>query len=302
FINGIYCGYVLVVGQAYAIELADASIRGNLAVIPTLAMSLGFVICTIFGLFLNWYGTALVAIGMAFLSTFVLYFVPESPTSLVLARKSKEASEILRRLRGPDANLNEELTCIRSMNEAISKVRFNMLLKPPLAKSVIVILMLFIIQGLSGLSVFLVNATRIFKDAGSSLDEKLSTLLLFVVQFLAGVVACTVMKRLGRKTFLIISLVVNACTLLMMGLYYYLQTTTVLQTYQPVYETSTHYENTKFLNKTLLVEFDRIGFLHDFSWVPMACMIGFLVSSTFGLRPAPYMLCMEYFPTAIRAK
>lgn len=38
------------------------------------------------------------------------------------------------------------------------------------------------------------------------------------------------------------------------------------------------------------------------TWVPLACLLTFMLAAAVGIMSVPYILATEYFPTAVRAQ
>ncbi|ROT70045.1 putative sugar transporter protein 5 [Penaeus vannamei] len=72
---------------------------------------------------------------------------------------------------------------------------------------------------LAGYFVFTVNASRFFKEAGSSVDEDLAAIIVMVVQFLVKIIASLLMDRIGRRMSLFVSFAMMVPFLIVMSVY-----------------------------------------------------------------------------------
>lgn len=70
--------------------------------------------------------------------------------------------------------------------------------------------------------VFITQYTvQIFKDAGSTIDENLCTIIVGIVNFIAVFIATVLIDRLGRKILLYISGVTMIITLFVLGTFFF---------------------------------------------------------------------------------
>nr|XP_027215100.1 facilitated trehalose transporter Tret1-2 homolog [Penaeus vannamei] len=222
FLSGVFSGMMSVTGNVYAVELPDTNVRGFLAMIPNVMVSVGLLASVSLGLCLRWFEIPAVAIGVFAACCASVSFVPESPTFLAVSGRESEARRVLRRLRGPSADVEEEMEVLRAYNQdKTGQPIYKLLLQRDVLRALLVIQGLFLIQNFCGFSAFMINTTRIFQDAGSSLDEELSSILVFLVQMAGNVVASLLLDRAGRRAPLVVSLSVMAVCLYVMGSYVY---------------------------------------------------------------------------------
>lgn len=220
-IHGICIGATFVSASTYIIELPDTSIRGAVATVPNLALSFGFILTIALGLVLRWYEIAFVGLAVIMVHTVVMAFLPESPSFLAIKGKRRQAKKILLKLRGPAADVDEELfkLCEENKDKA-TKSLIKVLQDPTILRSLGTVITLFFIQNFCGLMVFYVNMTRIFLEAGSMLSEHVASILVFLVQAAGTVLACIYLDRFGRRLCLVLSLVVMTLCLTVMATYH----------------------------------------------------------------------------------
>ncbi|KAK7076417.1 hypothetical protein SK128_014978 [Halocaridina rubra] len=292
-IHGICVGATFVSASTYIIELPDASVRGAMALIPNFMLSLGFILTSGLGLSLRWYEIAFVGESIAIMFWIIMVFLPESPSFLAIKGSEEEALSVLRRLRGQWVNLAEEMQSLRNQNEdKLQKPLYATLRDSDILKSLVIIIVLFFIQNFCGLMVFYVNMTRIFLEAGSTLNEYVSTVLVFLVQAAGNLLACLYLDRLGRKPCLIFSLVIMTVCLVVMAIYHHLkdlQESVITE----VFNNSTEFPTVG----TLTVRTDGMK-----AWVPLLCLMVYMFVSSIGAGPVPSLLNSEYFPTAVRSQ
>lgn len=210
----------------YSIELPDINIRGAMAVMPNVFLASGCITCVSLGFVLRWYQIPFVGISLSLACFLAMVFIPESPTYLVTADRKVEAKQVLRSLRGPDADIDEKIWTLHAKNKDVKRISFlEVYRRPEIIKSTAIVLVLFFLQNFSGLIVVEVNAARIFISLGTSLDEKVVTVLLFTAELMGICLAVFFLDRIGRRNCMIFSLVVCAFCLLVFGTYTFLRDT-----------------------------------------------------------------------------
>lgn len=219
--HGVCIGATFVSASTYIIELPDTSIRGAMAAVPNLALNLGSISTVALGLVLRWFELPFVGLALILLQTLLMaLLLPESPSYLVVKGRTVEAKRVLLKLRGPSANVEKEMETILTENgQKADMPLFKVLREPAILKSLATVITLFFVQNFSGLLVFPVNMTRIFQDAGTNLSSEVATIVVFLVQMLGTVLACIYLDRLGRRPCLVVSLLVMALCLVVMGFY-----------------------------------------------------------------------------------
>ncbi|XP_063587797.1 facilitated trehalose transporter Tret1-like [Penaeus indicus] len=161
FLCGVFSGMMSVVGNVYAVELPDTNVRGFLAMIPNVMVSAGLVASVSLGLCLRWFEIPAVAVGV-FLACFAsVSFVPESPTFLAVSGRESEARKVLRRLRGPSADVEEELKVLKDHNQdKAGQPIFRLFLQRDVLRALV---------GLTGGSVYGILALQLFTPMQTAL-------------------------------------------------------------------------------------------------------------------------------------
>lgn len=309
-VAGIASGSMSVAGNTYAVEMADVEIRGAMALIPTVTLMLGQVLTVVVGYVARYYVVALVcsAIPLAYVVAMVL--LPESPAFLAVKGHEKRARKTLLRLRGEHADVDAEIEGFRTMNAgAEGGSLWRGLLQADVARALGAVCGLFLVQAFTGYFVFTVNASRFFKEAGSSVDEDLAAIIVMVVQFAVTILASLLMDRIGRRKSLFVSFTSMIPFLVVMALY--VGTTGDGEergggggrpAFHPL---AWARRGPAEADEALAGEgWGRAG--EDdpspYGWVPLVAMMLFLVGSCLGVNPVPYILANEYFPTWVRSQ
>ncbi|XP_042886551.1 facilitated trehalose transporter Tret1-like isoform X2 [Penaeus japonicus] len=277
FVLGLAVGSVMVTGMTYVLEVADTNVRGMMSLIPNLGTVLG-------GQYTFWLGTVLQWHHLAIVCSLPLYFIllgslllPESPSYLVVSGRHREASCILRRLRGPHADVQTEIEELERRNSASAgrKIGLTDLAKGRVWRRILVVVVLFLLQQLCGNVVLKIQTTRVLQAAGEPpLDPKLASGIIVIMRIAGVVVSFFLWDTIGRRLCLVISHAMNAVALVFLGTFVYLV------------------DNAEPGDDTYL----------SYNWIPMVCLALALFAGDIGIDPIPYILSAEYFPTKIRTQ
>lgn len=203
------------------VEVADASVRGAMTTVCTLAIVLGGLFVVGVGCVLRWYHLALVCAIPPFILLIGSFFLPKSPALLLVRGKRLEAVRTLRRLRGPYANLHSEIRMLEKKNFS-QKPDWKKIINRSTAKRLGVVVMLFAFQQFCGNYVFLVHTARILEKVGAPWDPDMGTVLVTAVRLAGTVVSIFLVDRLGRRSCLVVSHAIASISLVMLGTYVYL--------------------------------------------------------------------------------
>ncbi|XP_042855927.1 facilitated trehalose transporter Tret1-like [Penaeus japonicus] len=308
-VAGIATGGMSVAGNTYAVEIADVEIRGAVAVIPTLGLMLGQVLTVVIGYVARYYVVALVCSSLPLAYVVAMAMLPESPAFLAVRGREKRAKKTLQRLRGDHADLDAEIERYRSMNAGAGEGSlWRGLLQKDVLQALASVCGLFLVQAFTGYFVFTVNASRFFKEAGSSIDENLATIIVMVVQFLVKIIASLLMDKIGRRKSLFISFALMVPFLVVMAVYVGLTDPGVgggsmrLALHPLAWARQGLTGTNEGSAGDTWTQAGSEEPPRPYGWVPLVAMMMFLVGSSFGVNPVPYILANEYFPTSIRSQ
>ncbi|KAH8695012.1 putative MFS glucose transporter [Talaromyces proteolyticus] len=112
FLSGIGAGASIVVGPIFVSEIAPPQSRGFFGAFTQVMTNVGILLTQTLGYFLSrdslWRSILGVGAALGAAEFFGLLFVPESPVWLAEHRHGSEALRILQRIRGKDADIEEE--------------------------------------------------------------------------------------------------------------------------------------------------------------------------------------------------
>lgn len=204
------------------VEITDREVRGMMMTVSSLGLVIGGLYTVCLGYILPWHYLSL-SCALPPLALFIgCFFVPFSPSYLLLRGKRLEAYEVLRKLRGRFADVEAEIERLDAMNSQQSVGQWRNLLEPKILKSLIVVIMAFVFRGFSGSFVFIMNMSRIFLAAGVMIDPDLGAVIAGVARVIGNVIAIQLIDRFGRRLSLVASHAVNATALIVLGAYVFI--------------------------------------------------------------------------------
>ncbi len=219
-IGGLGIGGSSVLGPVYLAELAPARLRGrlvglfqiNIVAGILLAYASNYVVASLIDGGPAWRWQFGVAAVPAFLFLVFLFGIPRSSRWLVTQNRIDEARQVLEMMGTPDsdAELKEIVDSIHLERTQRSEPLFRRRYRLPIFLAVTI----GMFNQLSGINAILYYANDIFRFGGfSSLSADKQAVLLGAMNFLATLLAMSVIDKLGRKSLLLIGSVGTAAAL-----------------------------------------------------------------------------------------
>ncbi|CAL1687683.1 unnamed protein product [Lasius platythorax] len=271
-LSGFGVGVASLALPVYLGETIQPEVRGTLGLMPTAFGNTGILLCFMAGMYMDWRNLALLGATLPVPFLILMFMIPETPRWYISKGKAKMARKALQWLRGKNGDITEELAMIEKIHqksiESEQNNTFSELMKRNNLKPLLISLGLMFFQQMSGINAVIFYTVQIFKDAGSTIDENLSTIIIGIVNFISTFAAATVIDRLGRKMLMYISAVSMAVTLFALGGFFYA--------------------------KSLDVNVEAVG------WLPLVSLIVYVVGFSLGLGPIPWLMMGEILPAKIR--
>ena len=228
-LGGIGVGLASMLSPLYIAEIAPAKSRGKLVSFNQLAIVGGFMVVYFVNYFISKGGGSdawLNAVGWrwmfasevipAGLFLGLLFFVPDTPRSLMLKNKPEEALDVLIKVNGEQEG-NKILAEIKS-----SVVETSGKLLSYGWGIIIIGVLLSVFQQFVGINVVLYYAPEIFKSIDPNTDGALLlTIIVGVVNFLFTIIAVKTVDNYGRKPLMLIGALGMAVAMLALGFVFF---------------------------------------------------------------------------------
>lgn len=274
FVLGIAIGVAAVATPLYLSETATAKMRGGMIACYQLAITIG-IVCSYSVNYLlidsNAWRTMFITSAIPALILIIgVIFLPESPRWLLSVGRRDDAISALRRLRGKewtqessDQEINEIETTLAK--EPHNSGNWRLLFSKPLLAVLILGVMLFCLQQLSGINVVIYYAPQIFKELGfpSTSGQILATMGIGIVNVIATIYAILYIDKIGRRKLLLFGF---------SGTFISLALLSILSFY----------------------DVDALNYISVF------CLILYIIAFAVSLGPIPYIAMAEIFPLHVR--
>lgn len=228
-LGGIGVGLASMLSPLYIAEIAPADSRGRLVSFNQLAIVGGFMVVYFVNYFISkgggsdewlnevgwrWMFASEVIPAGLFLG--LLFFVPDTPRSLMLKNKPEEALDVLIKVNGAEEGKRILLEIKNSVIETSGKLL-------SYGWSVIIIgILLSVFQQFVGINVVLYYAPEIFKSIDPNTDGALLlTIIVGIVNFLFTIIAVKTVDNKGRKPLMLIGALGMAVAMLALGFVFF---------------------------------------------------------------------------------
>lgn len=275
FLSGFAIGAIYTVLPNYISEISEVDNRGAMSSTIVTFECAGMIFSYVLGPYLPilLYNIACAFVPALFIISFWC-FTPESPHFLVAVGRQEEALESLTKLRAlPQELVTKELEEIRedvsnAMERNASLV--DIFKTPANRKAIIISLTLIGVQMITGINVILFYTQEIFETTGSVIPSEVSSIIIGIVQFAASFIAPVFVERLGRKSMFLISGLGVILSEVSLGAYFYFK--------------------------------DQGANVEALHWMPLLCLISFIITLNIGLGPLPWTVMAEICPSDIKSR
>lgn len=297
-------GGLSTVSLVYVSEITHPNFRPMLLSLNSVFVSLGILITCVFGLWFQWRVMAMIYCTMALVSLVLLWFLPESPHWLVTFKnETHSAAKSLRWLYADNQLFESQYQRLleskplrpepllpspntprpnqpTESSRLLCRSKFRTYQQPTVYKPIIVLLILFVFQQLSGPYVIIFYAVDLFREIGGhfqhGIDEYVSLVLLGSIRFVMAIICMIVSKFVGRRPLLLMSAIGMTLSSLIAGFYMYL---TVIP------------QELEKLHITKAQEDDNITLI---------CVLTYVCFSSLGYMVIPWTLVGELLPVPVR--
>lgn len=230
-ITGLAIGIAGVMTPLYIAEMAPAHLRGRLVscyqLAITIGIMLGYVVNYLFVFGINWRWMFAAGAIPAIILLIGMICLPESHRWLVLSNQTAKAKAVLDRI-NPNGNTDAEIQSIQhTIADEGKMAKWSELFSPTVRPALIVAMVLFILQQISGINVVIYFAPSIFAATGmdGASTQILATAGVGLVNMLTTVLAMWLVEKAGRRKLLYIGFAGAAATLIIISMGAQLQST-----------------------------------------------------------------------------
>ncbi|KAJ8942451.1 hypothetical protein NQ318_002663 [Aromia moschata] len=214
-------------------------------------------------------------VTMAFATNIYLFFFARVIGGLAMGEVEKdklvEAEKSLIKLRDTHKDgVQKELENIKEHMNLDEEGHFSDILrKSELRKALMISVVLIVAQAMSGYCAITFYLQTIFEEVGSELPPEISALIVGVVLLVSSFISPFLIDRLGRRILLVVSCFGTFLSLLMLGVYFYIQDSTDLDA-------------------------------ESISFIPILSLMLYIIFINVGLGSIPWTLCSELFPSNVK--
>lgn len=264
FLCGLAVGCYSFIIPIYVGEISTNEVRGALLSIFQLSLNTGILFVFTVGHFSSLRVLNIVCGCLPILYSIGFLALPESPSLLI--RKDRDATDVLKKLRGKAYDIYSEMLVLKRQNEELrdQKKSFGEVFNTKSTRKAFIIIMLqFFFFQMSGINVVSFYSTMIFTEAGIQLEPGIASIIVASVQVAANLVALVFVDRFGRKILLYISNFLMFVGLIGIGTYFTLS--------------------------------DAGNNVDNLNWLPVLSLSIFVIAFCIGMGPVSYILYGELF-------
>ncbi|XP_072947178.1 trehalose transporter 1-like protein isoform X2 [Epargyreus clarus] len=276
FITGVAGGAFCVTAPAYTSEIAQDSIRGTLGSYFQLMVTVGILFAYAVGSYTSVFVFNILCTIIPVIFGAIFFFMPESPSFLVVKGKDAEAKEALIRLRGRNYDVDTELNVLLQKAEDArnNPVSFgSAITKKSAVKALIICYALMLFQQFSGINAVIFNTSAIFDSAGATIEAAIATIIIGVIQVVATFTASLIVDKLGRRILLLSSTLLMCLCSTALGVFFFLKDE----------------------------HGDDAAIVQNISWLPLLALSVFIIAFSIGMGPIPWMMAGELCLIDIKA-
>ncbi|KAF5284560.1 hypothetical protein FQR65_LT02386 [Abscondita terminalis] len=282
-VSGCTYGLIEAPVLAYVAEITQPYVRGLLAPLNSVMITIGLIVQFGMATFLSWRNTAAVSGTIPILACLLLFFVPESPHWLIMHKRLSEAQKSLAWLRGWTTTetvktefekmCNNHRVSIEDDAKTWSK-NTKMYFRKSFCWPLSIMFLFCFVAGFSGCLTLLSYAVNVFATFQVPINQYYATFVFSISQLLGFIMYIILIRSQGKRLLLFISLCGCSILSFALGLYAYIN-------------------NAKYV---VFQDADKIvNSTETFNWLPLVLLIllGFFYNS--GMKAVVWVVMGELF-------
>lgn len=272
FILGMAGGGYLLCVQVYVGEICSCYHRGWLLSLTSPITALGVLTMYVTSGILPWHCTAAACCPVPALLVVMIMFYWDSPYWYIHNNNQECARESLTQFRGTGSDFDSEMDEINQQlggRLSISECLAFIFSSKHNFKPFLILNSLYLLVLLCGKFAIDYYAIEVFIRFGSNLTEYLAGMVAAILSMLGSLFLILMVKYLARKTLMVISTMLMLVSLVMLGVCSY-----------------SHSHN--------------ITLLQDCDWLPITCVVSYIMASNMGLSSLPNIFISEFYSPQTR--
>lgn len=234
--------------------------------------NLGTLVSVCTGPYLPFHVFPFIPLGSILVFVLTFYGMPETPHFFVLKDNYTGALDALRKLRGDDGNIEEELSSVKAAvhQDCVNVSLLDIITDRVNRKSFFIVAMLVTFEQFSGITTILFYAQRVFGDSTDVFSPEFSAIIFNITFLLGSMLSSMFVDKLGRRPLALISCIGCAVFLLLQGTFFYLKA------------------------HNLITNLDQL------SWLGLVLLIPYVIFASSGLVNIPMVMMGELFHTRFK--
>ncbi|CAL4063334.1 unnamed protein product, partial [Meganyctiphanes norvegica] len=267
-LQGLVASFYMVVITVYPAEVCSSNKRGMMVGLSEASVMLGALVTYLLGMILSNQKMAFALISITALQGLSFSFMPQSPVWLTKKGRTEEAKEALLWLHGDDSQTYPNVET-ENNNGSPTLQQFKLLKKKEYAYPLFLCIIVLLFKELTGQFAVTLYTVKIFELSGTTMDPYLCTVIMGVARFVPCMISYMLIERISRKFLLVTCLTISSIAIAVLGL-------------------------CLILNENQIIDTTHL------SWLPLTCLLVFVVAFGSGVGPNAWTLVAEMLPTQIR--